>query len=63
MGCWPFGRSPKVSEEKRLIAQYLFHHEDFPNTEVYCVNRWVKVSEEGPESEFFELPGVAPEDA
>jgi hypothetical protein len=47
-------RREKKSIRKKEAECTVFHHADFPNEEIYCVNRWVKVSEEGPPSEMFE---------
>jgi hypothetical protein len=56
-----------IRQEKKKIRGkdqlcIVFHHEDFPNEEVYCATRWAKVTQEGPDNCYFEVPEVPVEE-
>lgn len=42
--------------KKKDQGVVVMRHEDFPNEELYCVERWCKVITEGPEASLFDLP-------
>lgn len=51
-----------VKYEKRIVSRkeqmcIFFRHDDFPNQEIYCTRRWVKVIAEGHKEHFFDLDG------
>eukprot|EP00957_Ditylum_brightwellii_P160965 12255430-Ditylum_brightwellii.AAC.1 len=45
-------REPKVVNKGEQVC-IVFHHRSFPNKEVYAVEQWVKVLEEGAAEHFF----------
>ena len=42
--------------DKKQQDVYTFSSSDYPNSVLYAVKRWVKVTKEGPEESFFALP-------
>ena len=49
-----------IRKEKKTVNRkeqwcIIFRHDDFPNKEIYCVERYCKVLKEGPTGQFFAL--------
>ena len=42
---------------RKEVDVVYFRHDDFPNKELYCVPRWVRVTEEGAAAHFFDGDG------
>lgn len=42
-------------KDSRVIV---FRHDDFPNVDLYCVDRWIDVTERGPPEFLFQPPVV-----